>query len=385
MADRRAPRGKWSATSPVPQSVGASRLRGRFGGRTHGRPPASVPQPLPILSSHSASPACRRTYTAPIIDDSGSYAGGPIIRGRNTSTSSGYGVVGLTQGAGAGIYGASSATTVGATYGVYGVSAVSHGVFGHAGGTGAGVVGTSAQGYGIEGATANPSSYGGYFTNTAGGTAIDAASTSGTAFSGRPSATSASTETSTSGAALYGYSGSGDGLYAASGGGSNGVEAHSNSGTALYAQSGSGFGLEAITGGSKGNTPAVVAQNASGNGADVTGTYIGVVARAPTGAVTIRSWPRTPADIISFSSTETATLRIVGPTRRSSLRRIALKPSPTEQRRRRRPSRIPAPPARQRFGDGSVGRDVRADDRPAANVSGDAHAGRRHARPLRRR
>ena len=140
----------------------------------------SVPQPLADPLIALGKPGLSPNITAPIIDDSGSYAGGPIIRGRNTSTTTGYGVAGITQGTGAGLYGSSTAAAgIGATYGVYGASTASHGVFGHANATGAGVVGTSAQGYGVEGATASATSSGGYFTNTAGGTAVDAASTGG--------------------------------------------------------------------------------------------------------------------------------------------------------------------------------------------------------------
>ena len=111
-------------------------------------PPQRPPRPLRLARTPTRSSPPR-------------FRSSPIIRGRNTSTTTGYGVAGITQGTGAGLYGSSTAAAgIGATYGVYGVSTASHGVFGHANATGAGVVGTSAQGYGVEGATASATSSG---------------------------------------------------------------------------------------------------------------------------------------------------------------------------------------------------------------------------------
>ena len=60
---------------------------------------------------------------------------------------------------------------------------------------------------------------------------------------------------------------------------STGVYSGSGSGTGVYATSESGFALEAHSNGE----PAVYANNVNGNAGDMTGTYIGVVARAPAG------------------------------------------------------------------------------------------------------
>ena len=78
---------------------------------------------------------------------------------------------------------------------------------------------------------------------------------------------------STSYIGVYG-SGSTYGVYAAANG--TGVFGSSSSGTAVSASSSTGYGVQSHTGGHV----AVYATNSNGNGEDVTGTYIGLVARA---------------------------------------------------------------------------------------------------------
>ena len=127
------------------------------------------PLPEPKLAFAFAGPL----LTAPIINDAGSYTNGPIIRATNTTT--GYGMEGIADAAGAGVYG-HSASTAANSDGVYGFSSAGDGVLGHAATTGNGVSGDSAGGTGVRGSSAT--GYGGYFT-TSGGTALVAVNTVG--------------------------------------------------------------------------------------------------------------------------------------------------------------------------------------------------------------
>jgi hypothetical protein len=99
--------------------------------------------------------------TKPIIDDSGSFAGGPIIIGTNTAK--GTGVEGYASASGGnGIVGMAPSTNSG------GVA-----VFGESNGVaGYGVYGFSTKGIGVRGYSGNGASYAGYFSNTASGSSV---------------------------------------------------------------------------------------------------------------------------------------------------------------------------------------------------------------------
>jgi hypothetical protein len=77
--------------------------------------------------------------------------------------------------------------------------------------------------------------------------------------------------------ANFGFSNAGLGGFFESGS-SRGLEGSSSSGTGVYAQSSTSFALEAHTGSGLG----AYVTTGNGNGADVTGTYIGLVARSST-------------------------------------------------------------------------------------------------------
>ncbi len=115
----------------------------------------ALAKPLPDALISLGKPANSPNLTAPIINDSGSYTNGPIILGTNTTT--GYGVEGIADGSGAGVYGHSSYTGSGTSYGVYGYSANGSGVYGYSGTYGRGVFGVSVNGEGVEGETSFPS------------------------------------------------------------------------------------------------------------------------------------------------------------------------------------------------------------------------------------
>ncbi len=119
---------------------------------------ATLPQPLPDPRTVTGKALASPSITAPVIDDSGSYTNGPIIRGTNATT--GYGIEGITDGLGAGVYGHSSYAGSGASYGVYGFSGgagpAGSGVYGYST-SGRGVLGASPDGNGVTGTTAFPS------------------------------------------------------------------------------------------------------------------------------------------------------------------------------------------------------------------------------------
>ena len=127
----------------VPQSTGVASTQIAATSQAKMQP---LPEPLIALGKSGPSP----DLTAPIVNDSGSYTNGAIIVGTNTTT--GYGIEGITDGTGAGVYGHSSYTGSGSgSYGVYGYSATGSGVYGYAKTTGHGVIGYSLSGAAVEG------------------------------------------------------------------------------------------------------------------------------------------------------------------------------------------------------------------------------------------
>jgi hypothetical protein len=156
------------------------------------------------------------------------------------------GATAITANAGSGGYGISATGGIGtfangSSYGVYGTtsstSGQNTGVLGTVAGAGTGVYGFSGGGTGVVGAVA-------------------------------------------SGTGVHGSTPGGIGVQGNSGGGSAVAGFGSGSATGLYASSGSGYGLIAYAGGSD----AIYGSNSNGNGADVSGTYIGIIGRAPSTA-----------------------------------------------------------------------------------------------------
>ncbi len=102
----------------------------------------AFPKPLPDALIALGAPANAPDLTKPIINDVGAYTNGPIIAGTNTTK--GYGIEGIGEGAGAGVYGHSSYNgSGGSAYGVYGYASNGSGVYGYAGTYGRGVYGAS--------------------------------------------------------------------------------------------------------------------------------------------------------------------------------------------------------------------------------------------------
>ncbi len=163
----------------------------------------ALAKPLPDALIALGKPAASPNLTAPIINDSGSYTNGPIILGTNTTN--GYGVEGVTGGTGAGLYGHSSYTGTGTSYGVYGYSANGSGVYGYSATYGRGVLGVSVNGEGVEGETSFPSN--GSFTFQRAGVLGEDLSTD----SGENDAGVAGT--SSGGYGVYGQSANGAGVY----------------------------------------------------------------------------------------------------------------------------------------------------------------------------
>jgi hypothetical protein len=138
----------------VPQSAGAAAAPIGASGQAVIQP---LPEPLIALGKPGAAP----NLTAPVISDSGSYTNGPIIVGTNTTT--GFGVEGVTEGRGAGIYGDSTFAGPQESYGVYGVTKdpEGSGVFGYTKTGGAGVIGSSPSGFGVKGVSSTSYGVGG--------------------------------------------------------------------------------------------------------------------------------------------------------------------------------------------------------------------------------
>ena len=116
----------------------------------------SEPAP-PIPDVPLAGATVRTDLTSPIVNDSGSYPGGPIIVGSNTG-SAGTGVEGKAGAAGGyGLMGLSANTAS---------SGKNIGVYGDGTGPGAyGVYGYSTKYIGVYGITGTGSGFGGYFAN----------------------------------------------------------------------------------------------------------------------------------------------------------------------------------------------------------------------------
>ncbi len=177
-----------------------------------------------------------------------------------TNSSSGPGVAGTSAGIGIqgkGITGVKGLATSGygifgqstsGSAGVAGTTASRDGVYGYTTSNGIGVHGVSAGGYGIYGSTTDGTGVGVVGSVNADGIGVYGASSSSYGVQGL----------SSSGYALYG-------------------DAY-GSGTAAYlaAESG-GYGLIAYSNGS----PTIYGRNANGNGADLGGSYIALVARTP--------------------------------------------------------------------------------------------------------
>jgi hypothetical protein len=128
------------------------------------------PDTLVALAAPSA------TLTKPLLSETGAYPRGPIVLATNTAA--GYGVEGITQSSGSGVFGYADSTAGG------------NGVYGYAEGKGRGVIGQSSQGNAVQGETAGGGGYGGYFVNTSGSATATAvgASASGNAIVGSSNA-----------------------------------------------------------------------------------------------------------------------------------------------------------------------------------------------------
>lgn len=203
-------------------------------------------------------------YTATGFGMSGSSTNGSGVRGTTTHASTGpanatYGVVGIDNST-TGLYdigvkglsnrglGTSGQST--SNIGTRGISSSSYGVYGTST-SGVGTAGFSGSNLGVYGTSS--SSYGTYGASTASIGALGISSQYiGTYGSGPNTGT-------------YSFSGAGIGA--------RGI---SSSGTGVYAQSSTGFALQAHTNSGLG----AYVTTGSGNGADITGTYIGIVARA---------------------------------------------------------------------------------------------------------
>jgi len=188
------------------------------------------------------------------------------VTGNNTG--SGAGVAGISA-KGNGVNGQTKASsyTSGAVYGnavgkatgVYGVSNSGYGMIAKSA-SGNGLYATSAasSGIGLEGTGGGYGAYG----YSSGGSGVQGSSSSGTGV----------IATSNSGFGLLAESSSNDAIHGYNYGAGTAVAAVAASGDALYAHTSSGYGAQISTNG--------------GNGADISGTYIGIVGRAPAGSGT---------------------------------------------------------------------------------------------------
>ncbi len=176
--------------------------------------------------------------------------GAPCIGGTNTGTGDGVrgissawdGVVGMTQTGPAGVFGSSTNAN-----GVTGKTT-----------NGDGVSGTSSTGVGVSGVS---TSYAAMMASSSSSDGLDATA-GGT------------------GTGVYAASSTGYGVYAVTGGSDAVYAGASGSNAAVRAAAATGFGLEA-TNASGSSVPAAYMSNSSGNGTDSSGSYIGIVGRAP--------------------------------------------------------------------------------------------------------
>jgi hypothetical protein len=212
----------------VPQSVAAAAFQTASD--------ASLPTYVPAALGGRALPA---VLTKPIVDDSGSFAGGPILIGTNTAK--GTGIEGYASASGGtGVVGMASSSNTG------GVA-----VLGEATGTGGnGVYGYSGKGIGVRGFTGNGASYAGYFSNVASsssvavdavanGTGLLATSSQGNGVDG---ATSFASAEGGGGSGVLGEDRSTDG-----GSGDNGVFGSSTSGSGVSGNSTNFVGVYAFS------------------------------------------------------------------------------------------------------------------------------------------
>jgi hypothetical protein len=190
--------------------------------------------------------------------------------GVNALSKSGIGIKGTSyaqvaiEGVGNSSFGVEGQTSAGQAA-VYGKSSTSggYGVWGQMSGTtsGTAVYGSATYGTGVEGVVAN-GGFGLYGTSTSGygDGVVGYVSGSGNGVAGTTSTGAGVEGTADSGAALYGLSGSGDGLYA-----------YSTSGYGIDTQSYGAYTLHVTN-------PA-----SGGDGSDISGSYLGIVGRAPAG------------------------------------------------------------------------------------------------------
>jgi hypothetical protein len=183
-----------------------------------------------------------------------------------TNTNSGAGVLG-TSSFGLGVSGKSNTN-----HGIEGTSLANDGIFGSSSASNrAGVAGTSPGGYGVFG-----------FATASGGIAgVGGASVDGYGVYGSTTGNGVGVYgyQGGSGTGVYGFSTSGIGMQSTSDSG-YGLFAGSNTGTGILVHTATGRGLEVDT---MGGYVALSARNTNGNGGDFSGSYIGLLGRAPLG------------------------------------------------------------------------------------------------------
>lgn len=241
--------------------------------------------PFAIVNCSSASPcqtyknastgaglqsqSAQGTALTGIAATSGSGVSGSSVKGYGVigASKSGAGVRGQST-SGPGMFGSSNTNS-----GVSGVSTSSNGILGTST-SGPGVAAVSTNGDGLY---ARSNGGPGVYATSVANNAITGGSTNGSGVYGSSSASSGVVgvsnnadgvyAVSTSGYALEAQSSVADAVHAVNSSSGTAVAALANSGDAVYAYTNAGIGMAANTG--------------SGNGADITGTYIGVVGKAP--------------------------------------------------------------------------------------------------------
>ncbi|MBD5604018.1 MAG: hypothetical protein IAI48_02855 [Candidatus Eremiobacteraeota bacterium] len=178
-----------------------------------------------VVRAGASAITCSSTGTSPCFDV--------------TNTSSGVAVYGTSKN-GTGLRGASTSN-----FGLKATSTSSDGVFGQSSSGAAGVAGTMKDGNGVYG-----------YTTGTGGTGVLGES---------------------AGIGVYGYSSGGPGIFASSDSGIYALEAYGNSGTDGAYISSTHVGVVS----NSTNGPSFYGRDSDGYGADIEGTYIGIVGRAP--------------------------------------------------------------------------------------------------------
>ncbi len=187
-----------------------------------------------VTCATTGTTACESyTNTSSGIGIYGTSKNGTAVRAASTSN---YGLKSTSASADA-IYGQVTSSSATASAGVYGTSPSGYGVYGQS---------TDDNGIGVYGLS---NSYIGVLAGTKSGTGTGVYAAS------------------VSGSGVAAYTSKGNALYA------DGI----NSGTGVYATSGTGIGVDSQTAGGV----AFNGRNANGNGADIEGTYIGIIGRAP--------------------------------------------------------------------------------------------------------